>query len=262
MMPRARDCRSQWLWAWTVCALLAGCDLAGAGLPAYPKADLVTHSRPTVPAVTAQPGARPGELAAKSPANSSAAVPADDAASKQASQNLGTQDKAAVGGANQASTLLPGAVSAEPRKMQLLVKERTFQIEGPDDAVRVGYDDLDLLKVLNVDKTTPGIDRHFPAWLKGLSGQRVRIRGFMVPPGQESDLPFFVLARDTGVCCFGPNPTPYYLIAVTMREGTTADYIPNRPFDVAGRFKIELSILEDGTVAGLYFIEDAQVVDR
>lgn len=149
----------------------------------------------------------------------------------------------------------------EPREIKLLVKDATFRAEGPDGALRVSYDDLDLLKVLNMDPVPVDAADHFPKWLKNLDGKRIRIRGFMYPPFQETDIPFFVLARDNQICCFGRDPKRYDVIDVVMRDGVTTDYIQNRPFDVVGVFHIAPEA-SGGELYQLYVIDDAIVIDN
>ena len=59
---------------------------------------------------------------------------------------------------------------------------RTFSVEGPDHAIRVSFDDFDLLKVMNLDPVPLDAVGKLPKWLKALDGKRVRVRGFMYPP--------------------------------------------------------------------------------
>ncbi len=149
----------------------------------------------------------------------------------------------------------------EPRQVKVLIKDREFKEEGPEGAIRVSYDDFDLLKVLNMDPVTANAAELMPKWLKDLDGKRVRVRGFMYPPFEETNLPFFVLARDNQICCFGRNPKIYDLVEVFMRKGVTTDYIQNRPFDVVGIFRINPAA-EGGQLYQLYQIEDAVVLDQ
>lgn len=154
--------------------------------------------------------------------------------------------------------------SAEPaaaRKVQLLVPTRDFKQEGPKGAIRVSYDDLDLLKVLNMEPVTTDAPQLMPAWLKGLDGKRIRIRGFMYPTFQATGLKGFVLARDNQICCFGRDPKIYDVFGVTLQQGVTADYIQNRPFDVVGVFHIRPEE-NDGSLFNLYEISDAIVIDK
>jgi hypothetical protein len=150
------------------------------------------------------------------------------------------------------------AVAAKP-----VSGDRVFSEEGPDGALRIGYDDLDLLKILKMDPVTPDCVEKMPGWLLGLKGKTVRIRGFMKPGLLLSGIPQFMLVRDTGLCCFGPKGKIYDMIAVTLKPGTTTDYIELRPFDVVGTFRIELLQLEeDGTIFGLYYIDDAVILQK
>ncbi len=163
-----------------------------------------------------------------------------------------------------APTASADSVAAEEpapvREVKLLVENREFKTEGPEDALRISYDDFDLLKILNMDPVTPDAPNLLPDWLKDLDGQRVRVRGFMYPPFQETGIVVFVLARDNQICCFGRNPKVYDLVKVTMRSGTSANYIQNRPFDVVGVFHIRPNVDGD-TLVMLYEIDDAQVID-
>ena len=153
--------------------------------------------------------------------------------------------------------------SAGPRKVEVLVKDRKFKTEGPGDHLRVSYDDLDLLKVLNMEPVTLDAVEKMPAWLRQLDGKPIRIRGFMYPPNQETGISRFILARDNQICCFGRNPKIYDLIEINMQSGTTTDFIMSRPFDVTGTFKIEMGeMLSDGLITGLYFIENAAVIQK
>jgi hypothetical protein len=143
--------------------------------------------------------------------------------------------------------------------VQLLVPNKTFRAEG--EALRVSYDDIDLLKVLNMDPVAPDAATYMPAWLKALDGRRIRIRGFMYPTFQQTGVHAFGLARDNQICCFGRNPKIYDVFDVVLHEGTTTNYIPNRPFDVVGVFHIRPEA-EDGKIYRLYEMDDASVVTK
>ena len=155
-------------------------------------------------------------------------------------------------------------VATEPREIELLIPDNDFQVEGPDEALRVSYDDIDLLKVLNMDPVPRIAPTYFPSWLNGLAEERIRIRGFMYPPPIEEGIPAFVLARDNQICCFGRNPMPYDIVPVIMTDDVTTSYINGRPFDVVGVFHISVEMdLDDPTkVKFVYYIDDAIVIDE
>ncbi len=59
--------------------------------------------------------------------------------------------------------------------------------------MRVSYDDVDLLKVLNMDPVPVDVADYLPGWLEQLDGKRIRIRGFMMPAFTDTNIHFFVL---------------------------------------------------------------------
>ncbi|MBW3539210.1 MAG: hypothetical protein KY476_02975 [Planctomycetes bacterium] len=148
-----------------------------------------------------------------------------------------------------------------PREIKLLVPHANFRVEGPEGALRISYDDIDLLKVLNMDPVPSNAAEYMPEWLKELDGTRIRIRGFMFPPFQTEGIRHFVLARDNQICCFGRDPKRYDVIDVVMRDGTTTHHIANRPFDVVGVFHISPEA-DEGGLYQLYVIDDAVVIER
>jgi hypothetical protein len=156
------------------------------------------------------------------------------------------------------------APAGAPREVKLLVPEKTFRAAGPEGALRVTYDDLDLLKVLNMEPVTVDAPDHFPQWLTDLEGKRIRLRGYMRPDLVAEGLTGFILARDTQACCFGPNTKPYDIIPTMLREGVTTEYIELRPFDVVGVFHIEVNETRSRTgerkVEFLYNIDDAVII--
>jgi len=188
------------------------------------------------------------------PATATPGQPADNAGPESAT----TPAQAPVG-----TTLPPGGspTPAQPRQVKILVTERTFQAEGPQKSLRVTYDDIDLLKVLNMEPVTPNAAELMPQWLSRLNGRRILIRGFMYPTFKETGLQAFILARDNQICCFGRDPKIYDLVRIILRKGVTASYIQGRPFDVEGVFRIQPES-EDDELYRLYSIDDAVVIDR
>ena len=161
--------------------------------------------------------------------------------------------------AEKSGAIAGAKTAAPPREIKLLIPDKTFKKVGPEEAVRVSYDDVDLLKVLNMDPVPVDVADYLPGWLEQLDGRRIRIRGFMMPAFQDTHIPYFVLARDNQICCFGRNPKRYDVIDVVMRKGVTTDYIQNRPFDVVGIFRIQPES-NKGKLYQLYVIEDATVI--
>lgn len=144
-------------------------------------------------------------------------------------------------------------------KITLLVKNRSFNKEG--DALRISYDDIDLLKVLNMEPVPKNAVDYFPDWLSQLDGKRVRVRGFMIPHHLETGITVFILARDNDICCFGRSPKIYDLIEVRMRLGRSTRYIQGRPFDVVGTFHIDVEY-EDNMFYRFYTMTESTVIQK
>ncbi len=170
-----------------------------------------------------------------------------------------TASSAAV--ANAALTANPKTSQLPARPLELLIPEKTFKTEGSEGALRVSFDDVDLLKVLNAEPVPLDVEKHLPGWLSGLNGKTVRIRGWMFPPRSQTGLGGFLFVRDNQICCFGRTAKIYDKFGVRMRTGETTDYILGHPFDVVGRMAIK-TILQDGELFLLYQIEDAVVIDK
>jgi hypothetical protein len=150
-----------------------------------------------------------------------------------------------------------------PRKIQILVPNREFTREGKNQAIRITFDDLDLLRVCNMEPVPPDVMNYLPEWLKSLHGQRVILRGWMFPSGRQDGITSFMFVRDNGICCFGRDPKVYDKLGVTMQRGKTTKYIEGRPFDVEATLFIEPDIEgDDEGFWWLYRMEDAVVIDR
>ena len=130
-----------------------------------------------------------------------------------------------------------------------------FNVDG---AMRLQFDDLDLEKVLNMTYIPPFATDYFPPWMQELDGKQVRLRGFMYTT--FDDVGGFLLCRDLGPCCFGPNPRADYRIPVQLQDGETTDYIHQIPFDVVGTFHIHLTIDDLGKVSTTYAMSDATII--
>lgn len=150
----------------------------------------------------------------------------------------------------------------EPREIKLLIPEKDFSIEGPENLIRISFDDIDLLKVLNMEPVPANAVDYFPEWLKSLDGKRVILRGWMFPPGRTEKISKFMFVRDNGICCFQRKPKVYDKLGVTMREGHTTNYIEGRPFDVVATLRLAPDVIEGNELFWLYFLDDAVVLDK
>ena len=97
-----------------------------------------------------------------------------------------------------------------------------------------------------------------PERVLALAGQRVRIRGYILPSFQQTGLTQFVLVRDNMECCFGPGAALYDCIVVTMQPGRAADFSV-RPVAVTGTFRLHELKGPDGKHLAIYALTGEQV---
>ena len=235
--------------------------------PSAPAADSVADTTPVDSAkpVSESPDV-PSTTGGSSPHTESTDSAATESVLNSSPAGTGQQSpvESAAGGpktvdAEPARTEPAPAAPVEPNEIKLLIPGKTFSPEGDARALRLTYDDIDLLKILNMAPVPADADRYFPDWLTTLDGQRIRIRGFMFPTFEATGLTAFTMARDNGICCFVRQPKIYDVIGVLLADGETTDYIEGKPFDVEGTFRI-MPEVDEGELFGLYRIEDARVL--
>lgn len=94
--------------------------------------------------------------------------------------------------------------------------------------------------------------------IENLVGQRIRIRGWMLPTFQRENITRFVLVRDNLECCFGPGAALYDCIMVEMEPGTSADF-STQSVAVEGEFSINEFIGPDGKHLAIYHLDGERV---
>jgi len=97
-----------------------------------------------------------------------------------------------------------------------------------------------------------------PDSIEALAGQRIRIRGYILPTPQKRGIKQFVLVRDNQECCFGPGAAIYDCILVEMQPGKTAEF-SIRPVAVEGTFDIEEILGPDDKHLAIYHMEGESV---
>lgn len=186
------------------------------------------------------------------PAETGTTTPGEETPGEASSGGAGTEEKPVEGE--------PLKV-VELREIKLLIPEKKFQTVGRERALRVTFDDIDLLKILNMEPVPENAPSLMPDWLKELDGKKIRLRGFMFPTYRDTGVEIFVFARDNELCCFGRSPKMYDVMKVSMKDGVTTDYIEGRPFDVIGTFHIADKAVM-ASYPKLYSITDAIVIAR
>jgi hypothetical protein len=97
-----------------------------------------------------------------------------------------------------------------------------------------------------------------PDSIEAMAGERVRIRGFILPTPQKRGIRAFVLVRDNQECCFGPGAALYDCILVEMQPGKTAEF-SIRPVAVEGTFDIREILGPDGRHLAIYHLAGESV---
>ena len=97
-----------------------------------------------------------------------------------------------------------------------------------------------------------------PESIEAMAGQRIRIRGFILPTPQKRGIREFVLVRDNQECCFGQGAALYDCILVKMQGEKTAEF-SIRPVAVEGIFDIREFRLPDGTHLAIYHLDGESV---
>ena len=85
-------------------------------------------------------------------------------------------------------------------------------------------------------------------------GQKIKIRGYILPSFKQDGLTQFVLVRDNLECCFGPGAAIYDCVMVEMKAGKSASYSV-RPVTVEGGFKIVEWKDYDGVIRAIYHLD-------
>ncbi len=96
-----------------------------------------------------------------------------------------------------------------------------------------------------------------PDDVKALTGATVRVKGFMIPMDQASNVTSFALVPDLFACCFGQPPQVQHMIVATCPPGKAVSYYPDE-LVVEGTFKVNEK-KEDGFIISLFEMEVASV---
>jgi hypothetical protein len=118
----------------------------------------------------------------------------------------------------------------------------------------VTFDDIKL----DMEKGAPFNRGLLPKRVTTLAGERIRIRGYILPSFQQTGLTQFVLVRDNQECCFGPGAALHDCIVVRMVPGKTTSF-SIRPVAVAGTFRIDELKAPDGTHLAIYAMDGEEV---
>ncbi len=90
-----------------------------------------------------------------------------------------------------------------------------------------------------------------------LSGHAIRLRGFMIPMDQATNISQFALVPDLFACCFGQPPQIQHTIVVNCPKGKAVSYYPDEII-VEGTLKVAEK-RDEGFVVSLFEVEVSSV---
>jgi hypothetical protein len=154
-------------------------------------------------------------------------ITANGAATQAATARTGktATTAAAASTATTTSTATPLAPDNRPTPRPTIARSQAIR-DITFDTVKLDMKKEDAFKRSLI---TPAIEK--------LDGSRIRIRGYILPPFQQTGLTRFVLVRDNMACCFGPGAAIYDSMIVELKTGLTTDYTV-APVAVEGTFNI------------------------
>ena len=127
----------------------------------------------------------------------------------------------------------------------LTVDWLAYATEVPDGYQRISFANLQRFP------STPNRPYH-PEALK-LNGQRIFVKGYLYPDGQQDDVKHFVLVPDMGTCCFGGQPKLTDMIEVTLEDPLRAEFA-RRKRRLGGILTVDTAVLKPVSgLGGVYF---------
>ena len=129
--------------------------------------------------------------------------------------------------------------------------------------LRLGFDRLAAYKFVPpaydpaADPKTPppSGDEQIPAGVKGWSGRKAIVTGFMLPVKMEGGLVTeFLLVKDPMLCCYGVMPNMNEWVVVKMNKGAGVKALMDVPISFYGELKVG-AMYENGYMTGVYLLE-------
>ncbi len=146
-----------------------------------------------------------------------------------AAQPVSPRPSTSAASTGTSSTVAAKSPAAEPAHPA----SSAAQLVRPQAVREITFDTVKL----NMKKEDPFTRSLITPAIEKLDGAKVRVRGFILPPFQQTGLTRFVLVRDNMACCFGPGAAIYDSMVVDLKPGMTIDYQVS-PVAVVGTFNI------------------------
>jgi hypothetical protein len=126
-----------------------------------------------------------------------------------------------------------------------------YLTEVPEGATRISF------RELQPTKQAPELPVS-PRALE-LDGQRVFVKGYVYPDGQQHGIRRFVMVPDLGTCCFGGQPKLTHMMEVTLRDPHRTYYSTGKR-SLAGILRVDSNLKPVSGLGGVYFQLDADYV--
>lgn len=158
------------------------------------------------------------------------------------------------------------AAAAEPITIEPMPKQAREPVveakpPGLEDHGDLSFDKL-ASYAYEVHELTPGmeLDTQLPASVKALKGNKVAIRGFMLPYRNDGEnVTEFILLQNQGLCCFGRVPRMNEWVHVKMEPGRGAPYALDVPITVFGKLDVG-EVYEKNVLMSIYRMEATAVI--
>jgi hypothetical protein len=119
-----------------------------------------------------------------------------------------------------------------------------YATEVPEGYTRINFE------VLQPDERKP--NQRISDRAKTLNGDRVFVKGYVYPDGQQRGIKRFVLVRDLGTCCFGGQPKLTHMIEVTLKDPIRIEYTM-RKRRLGGILQVNEKLKPVQGLGGVYF---------
>ncbi|MEX0818497.1 MAG: DUF3299 domain-containing protein [Pirellulaceae bacterium] len=119
-----------------------------------------------------------------------------------------------------------------------------YATEVPEGHLRISFADL------QPDKNNPRMP--VPPKALEFDGQKIFVKGYLYPDGQQYNIKRFVLVPDLGTCCFGGQPKLTDMIEVTLEEPLQTAYSMKKR-KLAGELNVDMTLKPVSGLNGVYY---------
>lgn len=146
------------------------------------------------------------------------------------------------------------SVSAIINGNQFATRRTAFEVEGPENAVRVEMYELNIRHALGVPEIPNDFEQKLPAHLKKLIGQRIRVTGNLDPIRSVNGQYSSILTIHGNLQFASQRPHADQIIGIDPRKGVKLPETGKR--DLVGNLKVQ-RVEWQGLLRSIFVLEDA-----